>query len=211
MFRKESEAVSEGSGPVPQQEVFGPNQPTLEEVCRMIKEVFEEWDRRIDNMREYTEERRSMNQRLTRLEHDARQPRLAIEADRPANTKTRERTKGAAKAVQAKHGDSCTVQRFQEGSKTSTCFGVMAKPSALSCREGVLVGNGAAAPKSCLPFLEMCSPAAAGGLLLTGEASIATMTTYNQPPLRLPSTKEMNSKKTNSRTPVLYVSYDSSF
>ena len=50
-----------------------------------------------------------MTQRLTHLEHDARHPRHAMEADGPANTKTRERTEGAAKAVQAKHGDSCTA------------------------------------------------------------------------------------------------------
>ena len=37
MSRKESEAVPVGNGPVPQQ--VGPDQPTLEEVCRMIKEV----------------------------------------------------------------------------------------------------------------------------------------------------------------------------
>ena len=54
---------------------------------------------------------RSMEQRLARLEHNARQSRLAMEADGPANTKTRERTEGAAKAVQAKHGDSCVAQR----------------------------------------------------------------------------------------------------
>ena len=134
------------------------------------------------------------------------QPRL----DGQANTKTRERTEGAAKAVQAKHGDSGTAQRVQDGPKISTCFGVMAEPPTPPCRDDVVVENGAAAPKSCLPSLEMCSPTAAGGLLPTGEASIATMTTYNQPPLRLCSTKETNSKKTNLRTLIIYVSYDSS-
>ena len=92
-------------------------------------------------------------------------------ADGPANTKTRERTEGAAKAVHEKHGDSCTAQRTQDRPKISTCFGVMAKPPALLCRDNVKVENGAAAPKSCLPSLEMRSPAAAGGLLPTGEAS----------------------------------------
>ena len=188
MSRKESEAVPVDNGPVPQQEEFGPHRPTLEKVYRMIKEVFEEWDRRIDKMREYTEERRSTNQRLTRLEYDARQPRFAMEADGPANIKNRERTESAAKAVQAKHGDSCTAQRVQDGPKISTCFGVMAEPPALPCRDDVVVENGAAAPKSCLSSLEMRSPTAAGGLLPTGEASVATMTT--QPPLRLHSTEE---------------------
>ena len=66
-------------------------------------------------------------------------------------------------------------------------------------------------PRSCLQLMEMRSPIAAEGLLSTGEACIVTRTTYNQPPLRLYSTKETNSKKTNLRTPILSVSYDSSF
>ena len=47
-----------------------------------------------------------MNQRLTCLEHDARQPRLAMEEDESTSTKTRERTEGAATADQVKHGDN---------------------------------------------------------------------------------------------------------
>ena len=150
---------------------------------------------------------RLLDQRVARLEHDAREPRLAMEVDGPADTKTRERTKGAAKAVQAKHGDSCTAQRVQDGPKTSTCFGVMAEPPDLSYRDDVLVENGAAAPKSCFPLLEMSSPTAAGGFLPTGEASVLTRTTFNQPPLRLYSTEETNSNKTSTQD----VSYDSSF
>ena len=92
-----------------------------------------------------------------------------METDGPADTKTRERTEGAAKAVQAKHGESCTARRVQDGPKTSTCFGVMAEPPAPPCRDDVLVENGAAAPKSCLPSLEMRSPIAADGLLPTNN------------------------------------------
>ena len=91
---------------------------------------------------------RSINQRVARLEQDTWQPRLTMEADGPAGTKTRERKEGAAKAVQAKHGDSCTAQRVQDGPKISVCFGVVAKPPALPCRDDVLVENGTAAPKS---------------------------------------------------------------
>ena len=40
-----------------------------------------------------------MDQHVTSLEHGARQPRIAIEADGPTNAKTRERTEGAATAV----------------------------------------------------------------------------------------------------------------
>ena len=128
-------------------------------------------------------------------------------ADGQADTKTRERTEGAAKAVQAKHGDSCTAQRGQDGPKASTDFGVMAEPPDLPCRDAVLVENGAAAPKSCLPFLEMrTTTTAAGGLLSIGETSTATKTTFNRPPLRLYLTEE-----TNLRTSIQPVSYDSSF
>ena len=71
----------------------------------------------------------------------------------------------------------------------------------------VLVENGAGAPKSCLPPLEMRSPTVAGGLFPTGEASIVTRTTLNKPPLRLYLTDVTDSKKTSTQ----YVSYDSSF
>ena len=150
-----------------------------------------------------------MNQRvIARLEQGARQPRLAMEADGQADTKTRERTEGAATAVQAMHRDSCFANRIDPGPKTTLIsFGVKVKPPALHCRDDVLVENGAVAPKSCLPLLEMRTPTAAGGLLPTGEASIATRTTFNQPPLRLYSTKGTNSKKISTQ----YASYDSSF
>ena len=87
------------------------------------------------------------------------------------------------------------------------CTGPPAPPCS---RENTLVDNRAAAPKSCLSVLEMRSPSAAGSLLSTGEASRATRTTFNQPPLRLFSTEETDSK-TNWRTRILYISYDSSF
>ena len=71
--------------------------------------------------------RRYAMQQLAIQEQDARQPRLAIEADGPANTKTREHTEGAATAVQAVHGDSYTTQKVQDGPKTSISFGVKAE------------------------------------------------------------------------------------
>ena len=152
------------------------------------------------------EDWRSIYQHVTSLKQDAQQPRLAIEADRSANTKTRERTEGVATAFQVMHRDSFSATRAEPGPKTnSTNFGMMVEPLDLPCREDVLVENGDASPKSCLPSLEMRSPSAAGGLLPTGERSTATKTTFDQPPLRL-STKETNCKKTS--TP--YVSYDSS-
>ena len=102
MPRKESEAVPEGNdGPVPQQEEFESGQPTLADVYRMVQEVFEEaWDRRTHK---FTENLKSMNQRVARLQQDARQPRLAMEADGQVDNKTRERTRGTATAVEAIH------------------------------------------------------------------------------------------------------------
>ena len=199
MLRKESEAVPEGSGSVPQQEKFGSGQPALEDVYRMMKEVFKVWDTKMDKLlREYKEDWSSMDQRLTLLQHDARQPRRVMEADGPSKSKTRERTEGAATAVQAMHGESCSATRVDPGPKTnSTCFGVMAEPSDLPFRDNVLVENGAASPKSCLPSLEMCTTTAASGLLSTGKIFTATKTTFNEPPLRFYSTEVANSKETN--------------
>ena len=148
---------------------------------------------------------RLLDQHVASLEHDARQPRLAMEADAHANAKTREHTEGAATAVQAMHGDSCSATRVEPGPKTnSTSFGMKAEHPALPCRDGVLVENGDASPKSCLLSLEMRSPSAAGGLLPTGETSTATKIPVNRPPLRIYLTKE-----TNWRTST--VSYYSSF
>ena len=128
---------------------------------------------------------RLWDQHVASLKHDARQLRLAMEADGPADTKTRKRTKGAATRVQAVHGDSCSETRVDPGPKTnSTNFGMKDEPPDLPCGEDVLVENGAAAPKSCLPSLDMRTTTAAGGLLTTGETSMATKITFNEPPLR---------------------------
>ena len=105
------------------------------------------------------------------------------------------------------HGDSCSAYRVDPDPMCSTSLDDDCTESpAPSCSgENILVDNGAAVPKLCLPSLEMRSPTAAGGLLPTGKASIATRTTFNQPHLRLYSTEETSSTST------LYVSYDSSF
>ena len=198
---EESEAVPEGNDPILQQEEFWSGQPTMEDVYRMVKEAFDRWDRNLDEisdkMEEYVEERTSIDQRLTRLEHGARQPRLAMEADGHANTKTRKRTEGAATAVRAMRGDSFSARWVEPGLNTnSTSFGVKAEPLDLPCREGVLVEDGATSPKSCLPSLKMRSSTATGGLVPAGETSTAE-TTVNKPLLQWYSTEEEDSKKEN--------------
>ena len=156
-----------------------------------------------------------MEQHLLSQEQDARQPRLAMEADGPADTKTRERTEGATTVVQAMRGDGVSARWVEPGPNTnSTSFGVKAEPPALPCRDDVVVESGDAAPESCLPSLGMRSSTAAGGLVHTGEASTATETTSNEPLLRFYATEEINpedgSKEKNSWTSIPSASYDSS-
>ena len=168
-------------------------------------------DQQVKKLDEMVEEERLKDPREASLEQNARQPRLALEADSPPDTKTREHKEGTAKAVHAMYGDSCAANRVDPDPMCSTSFGDDCTPALPCSRENALVDNGAAVPKSCLPSLEMCSPTAAGGLLPPGEASIVTRATYNNPPLRLYSTEETNPKKTSLRTPILSVSCDSSF
>ena len=102
-----------------------------------------------------------------------------MEADVKVDKKTRKPTGGAATAVPARHGDSCTAKRVQDGPKNSTIFGVKAEPPALPCKEDVLVDNGAAAPRPCLSPLEIRTPTATSDLLPTDKTSTVTRTTFH--------------------------------
>ena len=145
---------------------------------------FDRWKRKL---KEILDEMRVVDQRAGSLEHDARQPRLAMEADGPVNIKTYERTEGAATAVEAMHGDSCTAQKVQDGPKTSTSFGMKVKPPALFCRDDVLVENDDASPKPCLSPVEVRKSTPADGLLHAGSASSnKAQGTNNFPPEFLP-------------------------
>ena len=134
-----------------------------------------------------------------------------MEADGPTNTKTRERTEGAAIVVQAMRGDSCTTaQNVQDGPMTSITFGMEAKSPHLPCRDDVVVEGGDAAPRSCLPSLEIHSTTAASGLVPTGKASTATETNFRHPPLWFCSTEETDPEANCKRTLTPYASFDSS-
>ena len=192
MPRKRSKAVLEGNGPVLHQDEFGSDEPTMVGLYRMIKERFDQSDRYLHRMKNHfdqqdtkldklTENLERANQRVASFDQDARQPRLAIEAGVTPDKKTRERTEGAATTVQAMHGDSFPANRVDPDPKSPTSFGDDSiGPSAPLCsRDDTLVGNGAAAPKSCLSPLEMRSPRAAGGLLPTDKTSTATRTSFD--------------------------------
>ena len=182
MPRNWSKAIPEGNGPVPQREKFGSDQPTLADVYRIIEELSDKSDRKLD---ELTENLKRANQRVASLEQDARQPHHAIEVDVPEYKKTRESKEGAAAAVQAMHEDSFAANWVDPDPKRSIRFGddFTGLPAVFCSRDDALVGNGAAAPKSCLSPLEMRTPTAADGLLSTGKTSTATRNTFDQPPL----------------------------
>ena len=56
-----------------------------------------------------------------------------------ADKKTRERTEGAATAVQAKHGDRCFVNRVDLDSKRSASFGDgFTRPPTLPLVQGMI-------------------------------------------------------------------------
>ena len=92
MLRKKSKTVPEGNGPTPQDEYVI---IIWEELRRVVSESMGE------AFGEFEEDLRRINQRSANLEQNAH---LAMEADAPADNNTRERTEGAATAVQAKHG-----------------------------------------------------------------------------------------------------------
>ena len=182
MSRKKSEAVPEGNGSVSQHKEIGCDQPTLVDVYRVFEErigrQLKGMKNHFDKLDELADEIRGTNQRLASLEQGARQLRLGMEADVPADKKTRECTEGAATAVQAVHGDSFSANRVDPDPNSSTSFGDdFTRPPALPCsRDYALAGNGAAAPKTCLSPLEVRTPTAAGGIVPTGRTSTATMT-----------------------------------
>ena len=144
----------------------------------MIEELFDKSDSKLN---ELADEMIATKQRLAALEQVARQPRLAMEADVPSDTKAREHTEGAAAAVQAKHGDSCSANQIDPDPMCLTSFGDDSTelPALPYSRDDALIDSGAGAPKSCLSPLDMRTPTAAGGLLPAGKVSTATRTTFD--------------------------------
>ena len=209
---KESEVIPEGNGPVHQREKIGPGQPTLEDFYQRIIEKLDKIQKRLDSCIDRLDDKmRERDQRLARQEQDARQSRLAMEADGQASTRTRERTEGAATAAQAMRGDCFPACQVEPGlTKNSTSLGMKADPPVLPCRDDSLVECGAAAVKSCLPSMEKRTSTAAGGFVSTGDTSKASETTLDEPLLRFCLTEEPDPKAENSRTSIPSASYDSS-
>ena len=138
---------------------------------------------------------------------DARQARLVMEADGPANTKTRERTESAAIAVQAMHADSFSANRVDPDSICSTSFGVKVEIP-LSLAGMMWWSRTALRSPGRVSRLWRCAhqQPAPGGLLPTEKTSTVTSTTFGHFTLRFCQTD-----KTIVRTLILSASYDSSF
>ena len=110
----------------------------MADIQRRIENIFEI---QLNLMKSYFDELTEMKetrQRLAGLEHEARQPRLAMEADVIPDTKTRKRTEDAA-ADQAKHGDKSSSAQVDHDSMCPTSFGdESTKPPALSWTDDAL-------------------------------------------------------------------------
>ena len=82
MLRKASKAVLEGNGPAPPPKEAESGQLTMGNVYRLLVERFDRMDSYSDRLDkkldEISAEIKKMDQHVTRLEHEVRQPRLAI-------------------------------------------------------------------------------------------------------------------------------------
>ena len=143
-----------------------------------MKSHFDQQDKKLDELIEKT---REINQRFAGLEHGARQPCLAMEADVTPETKTRKRT-GDAAIDQVMNEDSSSARKVDIGPTSSTSFGMIIESPALLCMDDALVGKGAGAPRSCLSPVEMHMLLTAGGLLPVDTVPTAMRTIVFQSP-----------------------------
>ena len=67
MARKESKAVPDGNGPVPQQEGFRSDQPTLADLYRTIKERFDQSNRYLDRMKSHFDQQEKKSDELMEM------------------------------------------------------------------------------------------------------------------------------------------------
>ena len=209
MSRKKSKAFPEGNSSAPQ-DTSGLGGITVEELRRIMSEAIDKsFDKGTSHFGLKLEYPKNTNQRLAGLEHGARQPRLATEADLEADKMNRKRTEGAAAADRAKHiWDTYFARRVDDDPTSLTIFDKIAElPMAPEkCIGDALVNKGA---KPHLPPVEVrMLSSATGGLLPAGTASIAIRTILRPPSLRnFCPTEEMDFRTTTSIQ--LYATYSS--
>ena len=145
------------------------------------------------------EKTREPKQRSASVEQDARQPRLAMEADVITDTKTRKRTEGAAAAERVISGDNSSAQVDTVPIRLTSFGDDSTGPPAFPCsRDDALRDKGAAAPKPCLSPAKMRTRTAADGLLPAGTAPTAMKAILSRP--RPSWTLGGKAKESTSRT-----------
>ena len=205
MLRNWSKSIPEGNGPVSHQEEIGPDQSTLADVFRRLEGKFDRQlkliksscDRQDEKLDELMEKTREPRQRSASLEHDdARQPRLAMEADSKTIQEDSQAHGGRRWSRTSDEWDNSSAQVDTDPIHLTSFGNDSARPPALSCsRNDALVDNGPAPTKPCLSLLEMRTGTAAEGLLSAGTASTAIRTIFSRP---LPSWTL--GEETNERT-----------
>ena len=135
---------------------------------------------KLDDMEE---EALNTNQRHAGLQHQAQQPRLAMNADVQEDKTTRESTDFAQ---DWRLGD-ISSDRVDDPMRL-TSFGDQdyTEPPAFPCRDDVLVNQGHEVAKPCLSPVEIRKSTFAGSLIHAGTTSITKTQGTNFPPQLLP-------------------------
>ena len=151
MPRKQGKAVPEGNGPVLRHDELGSLKPTMADLCQLFEERFNTMDKNLDRLSELAGMVRATKKRLVGLEHEARQSRLATEADVESDTKTCKRTEDV-EADRAKHGDKSSFARVDHDPMRLTSFGDDSTelPAPEKIVGDTLVDESVQAPKPCL-------------------------------------------------------------
>ena len=118
---------------------------------------------------------------FTSPEQEARQPRLAMEAGVPSDTKTRNRMENVA-AERVVSGDNSSAKVDTDPMYLTSFGDDSTEPPALPCsRDDSLVDKGVVASKPCLSLIKMRMLTAAGDLLPASTASTAMKTIFPRP------------------------------
>ena len=156
----------------------------FEEVNMQFEKLNKLLVRRGNKLDDMVKETRNTNQRRAGLQHQAQQPRLAMNADVLENKKTRESTEDFAQ--DGRLGDTSSDQVHDP--MRLIIFGDQdyTEPPALPCRDDTLINQGHEVAKPCLSPVEMRKSTPAGSLLHAGAVSTNKAQGTISPPQLLP-------------------------
>ena len=189
----------------------------LESLKVMLKKI-EEINMKMDNLLargEYElddmeKEAQNTNQRQSGLQHQAQQPRLAMNAEVQEDKKTRESTEDFAQ--DGRLGDISSDRVHDPMRLTSFGDEDYTEPPALPCRDDALVNQGHEVAKPCLSPVEIRKSTSAGSFLLAGATSTTKTQGTNCPPQLLPwNFRETSEEKNNCTTRHTFAKYNRSW